>query len=1123
MNTIVKNEVKQAFNNIHFSKGSIAPLAEKANRNYKLITKWHNKQERLHYFAVGHAFKNIDKKALFGLTYDEKIDEFVPQRFEKLYSYHNFTFDNELDNLLSRIRDINSHSIHDFSVIKTDQYKTIFQFLLESFEVAAIISYIDENGISLESYFDSNHEADFVNFLSNKFNVENKNLKKLSKKEAIHALLFINNPNTFDWLLFNEHKVFEVEKGEYFSHLAQLFLLSMFLYKGEAEKLILKIKGFKRNEDKKENSKRNIFTFFSKKFSSQDINSEESHLIKFRDIIQYLNRYPLVWNHEIEKNTKSMPVNMVMETIIDKEINRLFPDYSRNERFKIYVKYKIWGKKHFGKNIERLYIETPFTSEELKDFNYVVFTSPELKNEYAKLKVAKSEKEKRSIEKDINTLKNKRNITLEKLQKNIEENTLITSYGRNQDRFMPFACRYLAENNYFGENARFKLYMYRTTNEQKDAEKTMDQKTKDNKKYHQGRRVDFLTFNEILEKYPDWDTPFVIENNAIQIELSNGKQISIQRALLVYLLEHALYGNANYPNGESLLNAYISTLEKHKEEKLAILKSHPSLNIEDKPEYKPELKKLFPRRLVKNYFPANEQSNDYNPFAKIWEDALDSEKRYKQLLEEAKQRESSINNNPDNKTKSSLVFDFEKKNKGKNFKLRFIKKAWNLMYFKAIFTENANTYGHHKRFHITKDEYKDYCRYMYAFEEVKTYKERLGKLFDSKGFFKNKEFKQLFDASLTLDSLYEKTKNKFKDWMNKQSKKTHSYAIESYQHIMDPEKHIVYINLSHFIDFLFKEGILEGKKENGIQFKSLHNKDFLLQAYYLKNDTLNTSHKDIKKLFNKLNPFYLEDCLLYEIAMRYLQLDNSILSEARCSVDNILTTKVSLHVNDADNKPLYDLQLPFNKLEAYVALTLHKEEQEKDPKNKKTSFLANLVNYVSKTSHNDLKDVKLYFKENKTLRYEDLNKINEHVMNQSVAFCKVVLTLEEYFIHKYKCVIKSDNRITINDVPGIIKNQSKPYIQKGERDKSFHFGLPVDKGYIERMKEIEEKFINEEVLPSHPTDYKTMLKPIKAVCDVFLETIHNDYFNSYSKGNKRENAENRYYEYQIKNKKIPSK
>ena len=292
------------------------------------------------------------------------------------------------------------------------------------------------------------------------------------------------------------------------------------------------------------------------------------------------------------------------------------------------------------------------------------------------------------------------------------------TFTANQDRFMPFACRYVAENNYFGENARFKLYMYRTTNEQKDAEKTMDQKTKDNKKYHQGRMVEFLTLNDILKKYPDWDTPFVIENNAIQIELSNGKQISIQRALMVYLLEHALYGNANYPNGESLLNAYISTLEKDKEEKLTTLKSQPSLNIEDKPEFK----KLFPRRLVKNYFPANEQSNDYNPFAKIWEDALDSEKRYKQLLEDAIHRESSINNNPDNKTKSSLVFDFEKKNKGKNFKLRFIKKAWNLMYFKAIFTENANTYGHHKRFHITKDEYNDFCRYMYALKKLRLIK-----------------------------------------------------------------------------------------------------------------------------------------------------------------------------------------------------------------------------------------------------------------------------------------------------------------------------------------------------------------------------------------------------------------
>jgi len=221
MNTIVNNEVKQAFSIIHSSKGNIAPLAEKANRNYKLITKWHNKQERLFYFSVGHAFKNIDRKTLFGLTYDEKIDEFVPQRFKCLYSYNNFTFEKELNTLLSRIRDINSHSIHDFSVIKTDQYKAIkdkpiFQFLLESFEVAAIISYIDENGISLESYFDNDNEADFVKFLSNKFYVENKNLKKLSKKEAIHALLCINNPNTFDWLLFNEHKYLKLKKANIF-------------------------------------------------------------------------------------------------------------------------------------------------------------------------------------------------------------------------------------------------------------------------------------------------------------------------------------------------------------------------------------------------------------------------------------------------------------------------------------------------------------------------------------------------------------------------------------------------------------------------------------------------------------------------------------------------------------------------------------------------------------------------------------------------------------------------------------------------------------------------------------------------------------------------------------------
>lgn len=1122
MSTLTNDKVIEAFNNIIESKGTIAPIAEKVGLNFKFIETCRNQEERLHYFAVGHAFKNIDKKTLFDLQYDETKDAFYPKRFEKIYNYKEFTFKDELNQLLGNFRNLNSHYVHNFNEIKTKDYKNIIPFLVQCFEVAVIISYVNEKNISLEAYFIEDNDKNLVKFIADKFHFENDDLKNCNKNGAIRSLLFINNPTKIDWFLYKTHNIFEIEKDTYFSLIGQLFLLSLFLYKGEAEQLISKVKGFKRTDDNEKRSKRAIFTFFAKKFSSQDVNSEETHLINFRDIIQFLSHYPTPWNKvlELESRDKTFAVNELHHTIINMEIDRLFNcnESSKNdadfnkEHFYTYVKYKVLGKKYFGKSIETLYLATPFSSDELEKFYDKVHISPALQNAYEKQKKTTPQKDKIKLENEIAELEQKPNPNIENLQKRIADETLITSYGRNKDRFMDFACRYLAETNYFGDNAQFKLYAYFTENEQNEAVQQKIKTEQDQTKYHKGKVVHFETYQEHLKTYPYWNTPFVIENNAMQLKLENGKYISIQRALMVYLLEHALYGNKTYKNGEDLFTEYLTLLEQDKIEKISNLTNTESLSISDKAEFK----KLFPRRLLRNNSSTESQNEPNSTFKKILQNAEDAEKRHNTLLCEVKKREQNIlnksaSNNP------TLVEDFLRKNKGKNFKLRFLKKAWHLMYFKEIYTSNALQDGHHKRFHITKEEYNDFCRYMFAFDEVKTYKNRLNQLFEAKGFLTNSKFKQIIDSSNNLDDMYNQTKPHFADWVEKQKPIKKTYQISDYLHLVEPEKHITYINLSHFIQFLRKGKIIQCDKNEKLIFSALQNKEHLLKAYYLRN----YKRTDAQKLYDKLNSVFLEDCYLYEIAMKYLQLKNDIISKTKSSkVNEILNQDISLEVKDKSQQKLYSLIVPFNKLDAYTALMNHKNEQEDIKKNKGTSFLANLKNYLLKAKYKDLKETQDFFGANKAITYPDLLKINNHVINESSILTKAIMQLEAYFIFKNTTDIVKGNRIEIDEIKTNnnikITDSEKGYFTKPERNKSFHFGLPLDKGYKERVKEMEEKFLKEEVLPTNATSYQSLSFPLKSGCNVFLENIHNNYFNKSSGYSKRNSAETTYFNYHIK-------
>ena len=1112
-----RNSFKQIFN----FKGAIAPIAEKASRNFTLKTKNPvNREQRLHYFALAYSFKQLDTENLFEKVLDETLREKRPTKFLALQKFDS-AFCIELNKVVGIIRNINSHYIHDFEKLKTDEiHPSVLAFLKESFDVALIQIYLKEKEITYEQFVGSGDiDKRLVGFMHDKFYPLDdkktypeeyleirKEFKSLSKKEAIDTILFVEVDSSFDWMVFDTHKAFTVSSGKYLSFYACLFLLSMFLYKSEANQLISKIKGFKKNTTDEEKSKREIFSFFSKKFSSQDIDSEENHLVKFRDLIQYLNRYSLAWNKDLElASGHPLMTDRLKATIIDMEIDRSFPLFTGNKRFKEYARLKLWNDKS---------INNAFTDEEKTSFDYEINTCPELKDAHTKLeelkqmkglyghKKERNEKEIYRTKKTILTKANEPNPIKEKLENRIKNNLLFVSYGRNQDRFMDFATRYLAETKYFGVDAQFKLYQFFTSEEQNvemdRLKKTLPKKEYDNLKFHQGKLVHYSTFEEQLARYESWDTPFVIENNAIQIKMNLGngidKIVSIQRGLMVYLLEDALYNvkpEAIENAGKKLLTAYYAQHQAEFTTSKLILQEQDSIS----PEQKNKFKKILPKRLLHRYSPAIQNYlPEHNTLQLILEKAKDSEARYEKLVEKAKAE--------------GKYEDFVKRNKGKQFKLQFVRKAWHLMYFKDSYMQQVAVSGHHKRFHIERDEFNDFSRYLFAFDEVALYKDYLHEMLEKKGFLENVAFKTLFESGSSLDNLYVKTKQAYQAWIHTQAEReqvSDKYSIANYNKLFEDD--LFYINRSHFIDYLKSSSKLQVDAQGWMRFRALENAPYLIPAYYYADKLIKEETKSCGKLYNKLNATRLEDVMLYEIGMRYLQLDKQIVQKAKKPVIEILNQDVALDIKDVQNKHLYQLQIPFNKIDEFVGLIAHKEEQDVQFK---SSYLANIVAYLEKVQrHKDIKSVYASFTANplkKVLTYDDLHKIDGHLVSNSIKFTNLALAKELYFVHKHSISIQKDNRITYDEIIAL-----KPYFNITTRNKAFHFGVP-NISYPQMVSEIEKKFIADEVRPTAPSNFEDLSKPLKSICNILLETLHNDYFGQERDGKKkRKDAEQRYF------------
>ncbi|WP_313580144.1 hypothetical protein [Chishuiella sp.] len=1108
-------ESEKQFRTIFNNKGNIGPIAEKAKRNFDLILKnEHSKTERIYHFCIGHTFKNIDK-SIFESKLNENLKKFQPTKYITLQKDF-FTFETELYELIKRIRDCNSHYVHTFDKLSEENIEKsdkIIPFIKDAFQFSIISNYIKENNLSFEKFNENeNSHKEIVKSIINKFfpngemqkNVRDK-FSKLNLKEVIDELLFITVDEDFEYNLIENHPIFTIKKGKYLSNIAHLFILSLFLYKNEANQLISKIRGFKRNDDEFHH-KRDIFTFFSKKLTSQDINNEEKNLINFRDIIQYLNKYPTAWNKNIEPERQfTTMTNSLEKYVIETEIFRSFPTFKGKEEHNYFLKYVITNlfkkKKHLfdldeykiSKELEVKLHQEYYLSPELKDAN---FRLDQLKN---KKNTNSFEEEK--IEEEIEELSEKENSILEKLKKRIKENKLLMSYGRNQDRFMEIALRFLAENNYFGKNAKFKLYQFYTTDEQIDylakAKKEKTKKEYDKIKYHQGKVVDYVTYKEHLKKYPDWDFPFAIQNNSIQIKIQltnkEWKLFSIQRKLFIYLLEDALYGNDKKIDNRGnilLSNYFLSNLIPEFNQ----LKNSLADDI-----ITTEHRKLFPKRLLAKYQePIRNNTEQYNPFLEILVETKKQENRYDNLFKKSKEL--------------GLEDEFQKKNKGKQFKLRFLHKAWNLMYFRKIYDKQVEENGHHKRFNITKEEFNDFCRWIFAFDEVTEYKKYLEQLFTEKRFFDDEDFKTLFFSSDSLNEMYNKTKENFGLWINGRYKKKERKG--DYEKLL--AKDIIYINISHFINYLKQKKKITIENEL-IKYSASENIPFLINSFYYKEILPKDEYKENGKLFNELRTTKLEDALLYEIAMQYLKLDKTIINKAKENVTKILTSTIEFDIKDANNKHLYNLVVPFSKIENLAVLF-------KLISNSKDTFLTKIYTSTKllfpeleyEKEESDNKKIRENLLEKKELSFESLNAINNLIISSSVKVSKVFMALEKYFIIKIDTKIPyGKDYVNVYDIHLDNNNTfENEYNENDTRNNVAHFDIPKI-NYDIFIKNIEAKFITNEIKPLKAKSFEDLNQNIKDVCSIFLNILHSNLYPR-GKGNKKTEMEQKYFNQSLK-------
>jgi|WetSurMetagenome_2_1015567.scaffolds.fasta_scaffold05766_2 hypothetical protein len=1113
---VSKNNPFEIFFN---EKIHIGSLAEKAKKNFiSNNVDGPNKLSRLYYFSIGHALKKIDYNATFKCEFSKDRDEKIPTRFLNLCSN---SFDDKrvkyMDLLIGDIRNICSHYLHNFDKISiSDNFtykengKTITLLLEEVF--ASFLNEAFELAVRQTCSKGKNDETDkdVVAFLCDKFFI-GKNLN-ISKDEAIKRVLYIvvdkDSP-----VMDGSHVLFTAHKGTYLSFYACLFFLSMFLYKHEAVKLISRIKGFKRS-DKVFSEKRDLFTFYSKKVSSRDVTNEEEPLVKFRDIIQYLSHYPTVWNDFLLLNPENTHVKDLLNGIVAMESKRLFPKMFVNPvkagRFIIYVKYHLFVSLYSKKALEREYFDAELTGAEEEKFNKIVSNSRELLGVCKKLNDLRSsaqanredtEKEakikacKEQIKELVN---NGTNAELEKIAKRIDSNLFISSYGRNQDRFMTFAMRYLAETMYFGDDALFEIYRFETIKEQVDffneAKKELNKKQYDRIRMKHGRVTEFVTYQDLVKNHSGM--PFVFENNAIQVFIPKEEQsinaidrdklnglgtfYVIQRSLMVYLLEHALFHDEEI-SFRDLITRYDEVRHDKLDEYNKELNSDVSLSAERKK----EMKKLLPKRLLNHYLPA-ESDNSLSAKASFYDLIDKTEEQGKRYTSLRKQAE-----------KGHYLEYFDKKNKGKSYKLVFVWEAWNRMFFADIFREQvaeSSDGKNHKHFNVTRDEYKIFMKWMYGLGDTPQYKDCLQRLFQPKKFFENNDFKLLFERGNSLDDFYQSTLQLYKQWADRQSlpNKENKYKLENYVDLLD--SNIVYINLHTFMDVMRERNILNLKPNGHNKYKTYSNIKYLIDFYYI-SATFDSGYegkdkKEYRKLYNKLNSVRIEDALLYEIAIKYLISANSNNNNYRIktSVTNFYDRYILYPIKDNHtHQRLYDVSIPFNNIDAFDRLIILNNES--DMVKQLKEYLSE-EKYVTVFSTEEMRTIRNSFIENNVITYNNLVKVTQKLQGESLQFSNLILAIERYYFNSKNISLKDEDGGYFSFDSSILCDEDHGKSEFNEiRRAACHFDIPPQP-YRTYMKKMEQKFIEKYIVPSLPMSWNSMNCSLQDVCRMFMVTLN---------------------------------
>lgn len=1103
------------------SKAQVGVIAEKAWRNFE------KHQKNLHYFMLGHAFKQIDTQQVFKLqtTKDSYVKEAnAYKKLQKTWLVKKKDLPTEnlkevcLGKYLDSIRNFNAHYIHDFSQMDVPFH--IKDFLFEAFNLAILQVYAKDKNISVEEaskdklvvpefllgmFFPWNNknykEQDIINNKNNdgsdayqkakQYAQWRAEFKKKTLDEALCAILFIQleqslyvgvqkNVKNNEQVISEEkkeHVFFEIAKDKtYLSLNGVLFFLSLFLYKDEAQKLISNIRGYKRNDNKQFQQKRNIFSFFAKKFSSEDIDSQEASLIKFRDIIQYLNKYPLAWNQIIDNKDK---VSAELDTHLQNFQKKLCIDYAKQKSYQLpsSITDNPSGYK-LSKIIEHIYVTG---------------------------KDEESKKEK-----------------LNKDKERIKKGFLYMVYARNQDRFILFATRFLAERGYFGDDAQFKMYQFQAMYEQNADVDNKTKKEKDKLKYHDGRIVTFRTWKEQMQHFPSWDMPFVVQNNAIQVRITYGQEIrtvAIQRELLGFLLRHALEITPEI-TGKALLQQYFDCYDKDFEEvkkspallNLLDLEKHAVLTEEQK-NCKKDYKKILPKRL----FPkAQSQQEPITALAKLVQSAKAYEAWYDKRKKRAQEEEDIHFEKRKKRAQEEQDMHFEKRNQGKRFKWMFVFKAWNMLYFKTAYKNNkakADT-KHHKSFHITRDEFQELSRAMYNWtEQGDAAHLYINDLFKRKNFFQQTAFKELFDDLTNLETAFEKTL-KACEKQQQISVRKEKYQLDDYKFIKNRQAHIYYINLSYFLNEKVCGESFPKSKQPTISS--------CLVDYYYPQIKMGKKHNhtEHRNFVEKLRLNYQEDTLLYQLALQYYNLD--IIDKKDKHVRSILQEEVTIPVTDKDEKKeLYKITAPFKQIPNLLAWREFSNNQLDDPKNKKTSYLTNIPTYLGawknhKNSPNDLRAILAKWedktlsdcKDKKTLSYDSIRKIDAHVLDILHKTMGYILHLERYCAVTGNMRIEEDNRIDWDKY----KDMQKYGIVKRMRDKSAHFGIPYydNKFFIDLLGEWEKKFVENEI--EGYKQWNDVPKEKRKILTFFLEKLHNNFFERTEKDKKkqREQAQETY-------------